>query len=94
MEVMKRLFLVLFFLLALFSCRRAGTANNIDDISLAKVYLAGKLKVGVDIPFAPLAFMEQNEYVGYDMVHLCHSLKMFSALLCVPMKLALITLMT
>jgi extracellular solute-binding protein family 3 len=66
MEVMKRLFLVLFFLLALFSCRRAGTANNIDDISLAKVYLAGKLKVGVDIPFAPLSFMEQNEYVGYD----------------------------
>ena len=70
---MKRLFLVLFFLLALFSCRRAGTANNIDDISLAKVYLAGKLKVGVDIPFAPLAFMEQNEYVGYDIdvINMC-----------------------
>lgn len=63
---MKRFFILFCLLLSFFSCTQKRTEASPDDISLARIYLNGKLKIGVNGPFAPLFFMEGERYVGFD----------------------------
>lgn len=63
---MRKLLFLLSTLSLLVACGKNATANDIDDTSLAKVYLAGEMKIGISVPFPPLAFAEGGEYKGYD----------------------------
>lgn len=63
---MKRVLVLLLTILILISCQKRYNQVSEDDISLAKVYLNGKLRIGVNGPFAPLFFMQNRESVGYD----------------------------
>lgn len=63
---MRKFFLAFVFMSLLFSCKKNSAKDDINDTSLARVYLNGVLKVGVNIPFAPLCFLDRGEKVGYD----------------------------
>lgn len=63
---MKKFFLAFVFILTLFSCNKTSAEDDVNDTSLAKVYLAEKLKIGVNGPFAPIYYMDKKKRVGYD----------------------------
>lgn len=63
---MKRFIAVLCSLVCFSACSIGKKDNKSDDISLAKVYLHEKLKVGIEVPFAPLVFVDRGNYTGFD----------------------------
>ncbi|MBQ7611988.1 MAG: amino acid ABC transporter substrate-binding protein [Spirochaetaceae bacterium] len=56
--------LLLLLVLSFTACQKQEV--GLDDISLSRLYLNGSIKIGLDVPYQPLAYVKDGYFVGFD----------------------------